>query len=217
MCSNRFLLSLLIIFGLSASVAFGQNLTFFFDIEKGSISKVSAKIKTNNTNLEQRNHLGDTAVIVAARNGQLEILRLLVENGANINALDSKKRDVLNIAISTRNPALAQLALQLGADPTMVTSVYDGGAIIYGSAKGAVEIVEMLIKAGAPVNRINNLGWTALLEVAILGNNSKEYIAIAQMLIAAGADRSIKDNEGKTAFDHAKDRGNHELAKILAF
>jgi len=142
---------------------------------------------------------------------------MLVKQGANINALDRKKRDVLNIAISTRNPELARTALQVGIDPTMVTSVYDGGAIIYGSAKGAVEIVDMLLKAGAPVNRINNLGWTALLEVAILGDGSEKYVSIAKMLIQAGADKTIKDKEGRTPFDHAESREHAELARVLEF
>ncbi|KAG1649051.1 Fructosamine kinase FrlD [Nymphon striatum] len=125
------------------------------------------------SDLEAQNVQGDTAVITAARLGNLVAIEALVNAGADINALDRNKRDILNIAITTQNIDLARHALSLGADPTLVTSVYDGGAIIYGSAKGAVEIVEMLIAAGAPVNRVNNLGWTALLEVAILGDGSQ--------------------------------------------
>jgi len=168
-------------------------------------------------NLEERNAAGDTAVIVAAREGRIDILEQLVQHGANINALDLKKRDVLNIAVTTRNPDLARVALKLGADATMVTSVYDGGAIIYASAKGATDIVKMLLEAGAPVNRVNNLGWTALLEVAILGSDTKPYHDIAMQLIAAGADKSITDNDGKSPFDHARAKGYTELAKLLAF
>lgn len=207
-------LSLLFVGVLSYSVMASDTDVFTY-IKEGSVDKVSATLNNDGLNLEKRNLSGDTPVIVAARHGRLEILQLLVNAGANINALDRKKRDVLNIAITTRNPELARVALELGADPTLVTSVYDGGAIIYGSAKGAVEIVEMLIKAGAPLNRVNNLGWTPLLEVAILGNGSGKYISIANILIEAGADPSIPDRNGKTPFDHAKARGHDALAHIL--
>lgn len=166
-------------------------------------------------NADERGPNGDTSVLVAARKGHLEMVRLLVKHGAKINTLDSKRRDILNIAISTKNPPLARLALELGADATMVTSIYDGAAIIYGSAKGAVEIVDMLISAGAPVNRVNNVGWTALLEVAILGDGSEAYVKIAQMLLAAGADKNISDRNGVTPLEHAEQRGQRNLVEVL--
>lgn len=198
-------------------VVAAQNDEVFKYIKRGSIEKLKLNLNSQAIDLEQRNLIGDTPVIVAARNGNLDILRLLVKHGANINALDRKKRDVLNIAITSRNPELARTALQLGADPTMVTSVYKGGAIIYGSAKGAVEIVDMLIKAGAPVNRVNRLGWSALLEVAILGDGSQAYVTIAGMLIKAGGDKTIRDRDGQTPYDHAKSRGYSQLAEVLKF
>ena len=183
--------------------------------QKHQIAELRLPVGTGCVSLEHRNAAGDTAVLSAARKGDLALLQRLVEAGADINALDPKKRDDLNIAITTRNPDLARKALSLGADPSLVTSVYDGGAVIYGSAKGAVEIVGMLIEAGAPVNRINNVGWTALLEVAILGDGSERYQKIARMLINAGADASIADRDQRKPFDHAVSRGHTELARIL--
>ena len=193
-----------------------QSEQIFKLIEAGEIDELETELKSG-IDTEATNQSGDTAILVAARNGNLDAIRLFVDFGANINAQDPKKRDVLNIAITTRNNELAKLALELGADPTAVTSVYDGGAIIYGSAKGAVQIVDMLIKAGARINHINNLGWSALLEVAILGDGSADYIHIAKSLIAAGADKTQKDRDGRTAFDHAESRGHQQLANILQF
>ncbi|MGH1485614.1 MAG: ankyrin repeat domain-containing protein [Cellvibrionaceae bacterium] len=209
---NAFLVFMITVFYPSISAA----TDIFQYIEKGATEEVIKYLDEDVIDLEKNNSAGDTPVIVAARYDRLEILRLLVRHGANINALDIRKRDVLNIAITTNNPELARTAITLGADPTLITSVYEGGAIIYGSAKGAVEIVDLLIKAGAPVNRVNKLGWTALLEVAILGDGSKNYITIAEMLIKAGADKTIKDKEGKTAFDHAYSKGHNKLARILS-
>jgi ankyrin repeat protein len=184
-------------------------------VEEQNVQELRLAIENGCHDFEQRDAQGDTAVLMAARKGDLVALEILVLAGANVNALDVKRRDVLNIAISNKNTALARNALELGSDPTLVTSIYDGGAIIYGSAKGEVAIVEMLLKAGAPVNRINNLGWTALLEVAILGDGSERYQRIATALIDAGADRSIEDKHGRTPYDHAVSQGNQILARIL--
>lgn len=207
--------SVVAMLSLSIGAAHAQSADVFAALTSGSQAALVNALE-HVSDLEKVNAAGDTAVLVAARAGDLDALLALVQAGANVNAMDRKRRDVLNIAITTQNPALAELALSLGADPTMVTSVYDGAAIIYGSAKGAVEIVRMLTQAGAPVNRVNNLGWTALLEVAILGDGSKDYRDIAAMLIASGADPAIRDRDGRTAFDHAQAKGHAALARILS-
>ncbi len=188
---TKIVLSLVFVFSLLTQFSVAQESSLFTLVKSGKHSAVSALLKKGNSKIERRNINGDTALLVAARRGDIKMLKLLVENGADINAMDHKKRDVLNIAITTKNLRLTRKALDLGADPTMVTSIYDGGAIIYGSAKGVDKIVEMLIKAGAPVNRINNVGWTALLEVAILGDGSQPYVAITKMLLKAGADKLL--------------------------
>ncbi len=188
---------------------------FFAAVKSGDVSRLMAVLSDQHPDLELRDARGDTALLMAARQNDLKIVELLTKRGANINAMDAKRRDVLNIAISNKNPELARLALNLGSDPTLVTSVYDGAAVIYGSAKGEVEIIQMLVKAGAPVNRVNNLGWTALLEVAILGDGTEPYVEIAKVLTQAGADRAVEDKDGKTAFDHAVARGHTALAKVL--
>ncbi len=214
--TSQLFYSAIAVFCLSFGSAQAQSADIFDALKSGNRDTWTTAIKQT-TDFEKVNSAGDTAVIVAARAGNLDAFKALVQAGANVKVLDRNKRDVLNIAITTKNPPLAKLALSLGADPTRLTSRYEGSALIYGSAKGAVEIVEMLIEAGAPVNRINNLGWTALLEVAILGDGSKDYLEIAAMLIAAGADPAIQDRNGKTAFDHALSKGHNALARILSF
>ncbi len=129
--------------------------------------------------------------------------------------MNHKHRDILNIAISVRNPEIARLALQAGADPTLVTSVYQGSALIYATHQAQLEIIQMLITAGAPLNRVNNLGWTALLEAAILGDGSEDYASAVKLLLDAGADKSIVDKKGKTPLDHARDKGHQLLIELL--
>jgi len=207
---------LVLVSSCTATKPMAQTQDLYDQIVSGTLADIRAALGPD-VDIEKRNKAGDTAVLIAARNGRVDVLSLLVESGANINVLDLKKRDVLNIAITTNNPELARVALELGVDPAMITSVYEGGAIIYGAAKGAVEIVDMLIGVGAPLNRVNNLGWTALLEVAILGDGSSKYRRIAHALIEAGADKTVKDKQGMSAYDHAVLRGHDRLSQVLKF
>ncbi|TXK71232.1 ankyrin repeat domain-containing protein [Mesonia sp. HuA40] len=63
-----------------------------------------------------------------------------------------------------------------------------------------VKIIKRLLKIeNFPIDHINNLGWTALLETVILGDGSQKYIEIVKMLIEAGCDINIADKNRATA------------------
>ena len=186
----------------------------FHAIQANDVGLITQSLSPN-TDINRPNSSGDSPLISAARIGNLKVMDLLLKHGANINQLDAKKRDILNIAISHKNPDLARWALANGIDPTMVTSIYEGSALIYACHQGQVEIVSMLINAGAPLNRINNIGWTALLETTVLGDGSEKYQQITRLLVDVGADKTIADRNGKTPLDHAKERGHKEIVEIL--
>jgi len=166
--------------------------------------------------LESTFENGDTALLFAAREQNLDLYDLLIDFGANPNAMDVNSRDVLNIAILLRNIELAKRAIAAGNDVTLVTSRFEGSALIYASHQAQVEIVQMLIAAGAPLDRINNVGWTAMLEAVVLGDGSKAYQDIVSALVAAGADRDIADKQGVTPLSHAKQRGHDAMVRILS-
>ena len=66
--------------------------------------------------------------------------------------------------------AMLKLALAGGASAKNITSRYDGTALIAAAHLGHAEAVKLLIAAKAPLNHVNNLGWTALMESIVLGN-----------------------------------------------
>ncbi|WP_343560671.1 ankyrin repeat domain-containing protein [Kiloniella sp. b19] len=192
-----------------------QHQTFLEEVANGQAETVLNRIAKDMLLLEARDAEGNTPLLIAARNGHVSLVRDLLAIGADVNALNNKARDILNIATTTRTPELARIALAAGADPTMVTSVYRGSALIYSSARGQVEIVRMLIEAGAPLNRINAIGWTALLEAVILGDGSQPYVEIVSLLLDAGADRDQADRDGLTPLDHARQKGYGALVRLL--
>ena len=181
----------------------------------GDIQSIKQLLSSGKTNLEKRAKNGDTALIIAARQDNIKLFNVLIDAGADINVRDHNQRDILNIAIRNKNTKLARQALARGIDATALTSRYRGSALIFASAQGQVEIVDMIIRAGAPLNRVNILGWTALLEAVILGDGSEPYVQIVKLLVEAGADTTISDNAENTPLDHARNQGYDDIVRLL--
>ena len=156
-----------------------------------------------------------TPLHVAAYLRKHDAARALLRLGANPNALDAERYDILTIAAANNDLEMLKIALDGGGNPRAVTSPYDGTALIVAAHRGHVEIVRALIAAKAPLNHVNNLGWTALLEAIVLGNGGSNYTAIVDALVKANADVNVPDRHGTTALGHARTRGYSQIARIL--
>jgi uncharacterized protein len=156
-----------------------------------------------------------TPLHVAAFLRQHSAARALVKLGANPNALDAQRYDIITIAAVNDDLEMLAIALEGGGNARAVTSPYDGTALIAAAHLGHVEIVRALIAAKAPLNHVNNLGWTALLEAVVLGNGGSKHTATVEALVKAGADVTLPDRHGTTALSHARMRGYSQIARIL--
>jgi len=158
---------------------------------------------------------GRTPLHVAAFEAQGEAAKALVAAGADPSRLDNQRYDAVTIvAVRDDLPTLKSL-LDAGASPKLVTSIYDGTALIAAAHLGHDEIVHELIRAGAPLDHVNNLGWTALIEAVVLGDGSPRYVETVRALVSSGADVSIADRNGVVPLQHAKSRGFGPIAAVL--
>jgi ankyrin repeat protein len=103
----------------------------------------------------------------------------------------------------------------LSLSAKLVTSRYDGTALIAAAHLGHDGVVRQLIKAGAPLNHVNNLHWTALIEAVVLGQGGPRHVATVRALVEAGADKPLTDRDGRTALDLARARGYGEMVRVL--
>ena len=107
------------------------------------------------------------------------------------------------------------MLLTLGASARQTTSRYDGTALIAAAHLGHDGVVRKLIAAGAPLDHVNNLHWTAAIEAVVLGDGGPRHQQTLQALINAGANLKLTDRSGQTPLQLARQRGFAEMVKQL--
>lgn len=182
-------------------------------VQQGNIEQVKALI--TNANVNTQNQQQENLVLIAARNNDLPMAELLIAHGANPNQQDRIKDSAFLYTGVSGNAAMAKLFLANGARFDLYNR-YNGTALIPAAERGHIELVRLLANTpGFPVNHVNRLGWTALLEAVILGDGSQKYVEIVDILLKAGANKHDKDNEGVSVLQHAQKRGYTPIVRLL--
>lgn len=165
--------------------------------------------------LDTRDDHGRTAVHVATFARQHEVLRRLARAGADLQTLENDRYDAVTIAAVADDEATLQVLLSLGASARQVTSRYDGTALIAAAHLGHDGVVRQLIAAGAPLDHVNNLHWTAVIEAIVLGDGGPRHQATLRALLQAGASTRLADAQGRTPLMLAQARGFAEMVALL--
>ncbi len=186
----------------------------FSAVIEGNLEQINTLI-AEGADLEQRDSHQRTPLLVAAHLGFDEVAKVLLEAGADPNALDQQRYDLITIAAVNNDVEIIKVGLGYGANPSNITSPYDGTALIAAAHLGHVETVQTLIEAGAPLNHVNNLGWTALIEAIVLGDGGQRHTAVVKTLVEGGADMNLADSGGKTPLQLASDRSYQSMMGIL--
>ncbi len=178
----------------------------------------SAKLKrllAARPDVDVRDAYGRTALHVATFAREREAIRLLEKAGASLDALENDRYDAVTIAAVADDEDTLRLLLSLGASSSQVTSRYDGTALIAAAHLGHAGVVRQLIAAGAPLNHVNNLHWTALIESIVLGDGGPRHQATLKALLDAGASTSLTDRQGNTPLQLARQRGYASMVQML--
>ncbi len=178
-------------------------------------------------------------LLLSAQNGNLDILQSALNQGADVNARDDRRKTrgktALMLAAIAGHLQIVQTLLSVGADPNLtdqganaemvsedllehvgLESLVDGGycfgrsAIIAAAAVGQTEIIQTLIQAGANPNDTDVIGATPL---SLASENS--HLATVQVLVNAGAAINQTAILGNTPFLLACAKGAFEVAEFL--
>ncbi|MCH8296136.1 VCBS repeat-containing protein, partial [Candidatus Poribacteria bacterium] len=157
------------------------NADFFKAVRENNIESVRVALK-NGANVNAKNALGNTGLMIAAIQGHVAVGRLLVEQGADVNVKNIKGNSALIFSIhATGNVDFARMLIENGADLNARNSDNET-ALMYAASKGHADILRLLIENGADIYIKNANGLNAL-KLAI----SKGDDAIVDMLKSAGA------------------------------
>ena len=161
---------------------------------------------------------GTTAVMLAAQNGQLAALRLVLAAPGGEAAVNQQNRDGFTALLGAALcgcTAEARLLLERGADPTLADNM--GNAPLTNAAKASGDagrgVAELLLDAKAAVDHQNEDG-TAALHFACQCSN----VEVARLLLERGANKELRDKHGRTAKDIAEGFAvrKEELLALLA-
>ena len=179
--------------------------------EKGDATLLKNLI-TAGIPVNKKDYRDCTPLMIAASGGHLECVKILVDAGADVNAIgrlylkSSKVHTALECALA--HPSVVQYLIQKGAD---VNSMKDFSPLHIAAMNGYDVSAKILIEAGANVNcREPNYRKTPLIIAATEG-----HVKMVQCLLEAGAKRKLKDVNGYTALRQARAGGYPDIIKLL--
>jgi ankyrin repeat protein len=211
--------------------------TFFDAIKKNDVAQVARALDAEPALATRRGANGETPAIVAIYGRAPQILALLRARGIELDvfeaaaagdaervrtlvARDPSLREAhapdgwtpLHLAGHFRQTGVIDVLLAHGADVNAISRNDHANAPLHAAAAGGADITVMrrLIAAGASLDHRQSAGYTALHEVAAIGNAE-----VVRLLLDAGADPDARNREGRTPADLARDAGHAALADVL--
>lgn len=164
--------------------------------------------------IDATNASGQTPLLLAVQNNQLAAATRLIDAGANINAQAANQDTPWLLAGALGRTAMLRHMLPRGPD-FRVRNRFGGNALIPACERAHVDTVAFLVTTPIDVNHVNNLGWTCLLEIVILGDGGPRHVEVTKLVLAAGANPNIADRDGVSSLQHARRRNQREVAALI--
>ena len=180
---------------------------------KGNLKAVQSMLD-NGVSIEARDSNGFTPLHAALQGGKLEIVRFLLEHGADANAVGNREigePTSLFMAITyNTDPEFVRLLIQYGADVNQAVFAEEITPIYSATQENRVEMLQCLLEAGANVNAQKSRGITSLMSACVAGN-----INAVELLLKWNADMEIVADDGLNALMLACATGKIDCVKLL--
>ncbi|WP_353270420.1 ankyrin repeat domain-containing protein [Wolbachia endosymbiont (group A) of Myopa testacea] len=162
-------------------------------------------------------------LIQAAKKGDINEVRRLISEGANVNATDWLQETPLHFAAASGHKQVVQALLDKGANVNaedeegntplaltpneeIKTILQSTDELLEAARKGDIDAVNRPINEGANVNATDWLQETPLHLAAVRGHKE-----VVEALLDKGANVDVQNDKGETPFNSATDKGIQNL------
>ncbi|KAL8925462.1 MAG: hypothetical protein Q9172_002224 [Xanthocarpia lactea] len=166
-------------------------------------------LESNASDLDATDENGDTALILGSEFGYAEVVRVLLEKGADANAQGGQYGNVLHVASEHGHSQVVQVLLDKGADINAQGKYYCN-ALQAASIGGYNQVVQMLLDKGADINAQGGVCGNALQAASRSGSNQ-----VVQILLDKGADINAQGGLYGNALQAALSQGNDQVVQML--
>ena len=184
---------------------------------KGNNIKSLEIISQYNPNYELTNQFQSSALHSACSStgpDAPKIVKLLINKGADINAIDNKNQTPLHIACKTGNPEIIKLLLDNDKDSLKSRDDYGNTPLHLACFEGNnIESLEIISKYKPNYELTNQYQCSALHSAC--SSKTENAPKIVEFLINNGANINAKDNRNQTPLDLAKQAKNYAIVNLL--
>jgi ankyrin repeat protein len=156
-----------------------------------------------------------TPLMLAIEGRNLQLCRLLLERGANPNAIALRGDTPLTRALrrngDDEQDEFVRLLLDHSADVNLHGEM-DVAPLCIAALYGRATAARLLLEAGAKVDQRAGLSQAPALQYAVTGSSPVEMVSL---LLAAGADLNAIDSDGRTALSEAAACGREDVVTML--
>lgn len=158
---------------------------------------------------------GETALGHAISRNKINIVKLLLDKGANVNLVNpANGESPLSSAVANKSVEIVEMLLKAGANPDRanIDKLTPLGAVM-GNDETSAKIVKLLLAAGANPNQRAGLDG----DMVLVSWSRQGHTEIVKLLLAAGADPDSKDSEHffETSLFVASRDNYKEIVKLL--
>ena len=151
-----------------------------------------------------------TPLMNAARDGDKEKVKKLIENGVDVNKKDKYGESALVRAVEKNHPEIVEILLKHGAKPNVRFTRGMTTPLLVASINGYDKVVDVLLKNGAKIDTIDIDGGTSLMRAANMG-----HINVIKILLENNAKVNIINKFNRTALDTALRVNSQQIIYLL--